>query len=156
MPDSLERESKKMKQPNFIIICADLSFGDLACYGAGIPTPHLDRMALRSLCPKLRDCSYLHTVTLQPSHRCLSSSTNKKRPDLTGRRATMIIGENERTLPATLRNAGYDTAVIGKWHISLSNGNVDWNKEIDPAPLDIGFNTSYIMAATSDRVPASM
>ena len=65
----------------------------------------------------------------------------------------MIIGENERTIPSTLRDAGYSTAVIGKWHIGLGSGQVDWNSEISPCPLDVGFDTSYVMAATNDRVP---
>ena len=144
-----------MKQPNFIIIYADdLGFGDLACYGAsGIPTPHLDRMAVEGL---RFTQSYATAATCTPSRYSLLTGAypwrNRNARILPGD-APMIIGENERTLPATLRNAGYDTAVIGKWHIGLGNGNVDWNKEIRPSPLDIGFNTSYIMAATNDRVP---
>ena len=42
----------------------------------------------------------------------------------------MIIGKDERILPGTLRTAGYKTAVVGKWHIGLGDGTIDWNGKI--------------------------
>lgn len=144
-----------MKQPNFIIIYADdLGFGDLACYGAsGIPTPNLDKMASEGL---TFSNSYATAATCTPSRYSLLTGSypwrNPKAKILAGD-APMIINEGERTLPGTLREAGYKTAVIGKWHIGLGDGKIDWNGEIRPTPLDVGFETSYIMAATNDRVP---
>ena len=52
-----------------------------------------------------------------------------------------------------MQDAGYETAAIGKWHLGLGEGTIDWNKEISPNPNDIGFDYSYIIAATVDRVP---
>jgi arylsulfatase A-like enzyme len=52
-----------------------------------------------------------------------------------------------------LRNAGYTTGAVGKWHLGLGRGDLNWNKDISATPLDIGFDYSYIMAATNDRVP---
>jgi arylsulfatase A-like enzyme len=151
----IPENSTHMKQPNFIIIYADdLGFGDLACYGAsGIPTPHLDRMANEGL---RFTQSYATAATCTPSRYSLLTGAypwrNPKAQILEGD-APMIIGQEERTLPGTLRDAGYATAVIGKWHIGLGQGSIDWNQEIRPSPLDVGFNDAYVMAATNDRVP---
>ena len=144
-----------MKQPNFIIIYADdLGFGDLTCYGASeLPTPNLDQMAAEGI---RYTNSYATAATCTPSRYSLLTGAypwrNKNAQILPGD-APMIIGKNERTLPSTLRDVGYTTAVIGKWHIGLGDGTVDWNGKIRPCPLDVGFDQSYVMAATNDRVP---
>ncbi|MGC6423922.1 MAG: sulfatase family protein [Lentimonas sp.] len=144
-----------MKQPNFVIIYADdLGFGDLACYGAtGIPTPHLDQMAKDGI--RFTN-SYATAATCTPSRYSLLTGAypwRNPRAEILPGDAPMLIGPKERTLPGTLREAGYSTAVIGKWHIGLGEGDIDWNGEITPTPLDVGFDQSYIMAATNDRVP---
>ncbi len=41
----------------------------------------------------------------------------------------------------------------GKWHLGLGAGAVDWNGEISPGPLEVGFSESFIIPATGDRVP---
>jgi arylsulfatase A-like enzyme len=150
-----EFSSYRMQQPNIILIYADdLGFGDLACYGAsGIPTPNLDRMAREGL--RFTN-SYATAATCTPSRLSLLTGAypwrNPEARILAGD-APMLIKESDRTVPGTLREAGYTTAVIGKWHIGLGNGTIDWNGSIRPCPLDVGFDHSYVMAATNDRVP---
>jgi len=57
-------------------------------------------------------------------------------------------------MPSVLRSAGYKTAVVGKWHLGLGpQGGPDWNGEIINGPADIGFDYSFIIPATGDRVP---
>ncbi|MCL4119973.1 UNVERIFIED_CONTAM: hypothetical protein GTU68_057033 [Idotea baltica] len=52
-----------------------------------------------------------------------------------------------------LREKGYHTGIVGKWHLGLGDGQVNWNERIAPGPNEVGFDYSYIMAATQDRVP---
>src|SRR5947209_5027913 len=67
--------------------------------------------------------------------------------------ATLLIDPSRTTLPSMLKKAGYRTGVAGKWHMGLGAGSIDWNGEIKPGPLEIGFDYSFIMPATGDRVP---
>ncbi len=141
--------------PNFVVIYADdLGFGDLGVYGAdGLPTPNLDRMAAEGV--RFTDC-YATAATCTPSRYSLLTGRypwRNPRAKILAGDAPMIIGAEEKTLPAVLRRAGYATSVVGKWHIGLGGGNIDWNGDIRPTPLDVGFDESFIMAATNDRVP---
>ena len=59
------------------------------------------------------------------------------------------------TLPQLFKKAGYDTAVIGKWHLGLGKKGtpVNWNGEVKPGPLEVGFDYSFLLPSTNDRVP---
>lgn len=137
------------KKPNCIIVYADdLGFGDLGCYGAsGIPTPNLDRMAAEGL--RFTN-AYATAATCTPSRYSLLTGSypwrNPKAQILTGD-APLIIDDEETTLPESLRQAGYHTALVGKWHLGLGYGEIKWNGEIQGCPLDVGFDESYMMAA---------
>jgi arylsulfatase A-like enzyme len=67
----------------------------------------------------------------------------------------MVISPGQTTLASVLQKAGHATAVIGKWHLGLGTSAeaLDWNDEVKPGPREVGFDYSFIMAATGDRVP---
>ncbi|MFU8781289.1 MAG: sulfatase family protein [Kiritimatiellia bacterium] len=148
-------EATMQDRPNIIIMYADdLGFGDVGCYGAkSIPTPNIDRLAKEGL---LFHQGYATAATCTPSRYSLLTGSypwrNKQAAILPGD-APLIIAENEQTLPAMLKQAGYRTGIVGKWHLGLGNGDLDWNNEINRTPNDVGFEYSYIMGATNDRVP---
>jgi len=142
-------------KPNIIIIYADdLGFGDIGCYGGtGLPTPNLDALAADGLA---FTNGYATAATCTPSrYSLLTGSYPWRHPDariLPGD-APQIIPSGSPTLPALLREAGYTTGIVGKWHLGIGDGQIDWNQPIDGTPLDVGFDHSFIMAATNDRVP---
>jgi len=59
------------------------------------------------------------------------------------------------TLPKRFKDAGYATAAIGKWHLGLGSQQspLDWNKNISPGANELGFDQTYLIPATVDRVP---
>lgn len=147
--------TKKSGKPNIIIMYADdLGFGDIGCYGAtDIPTPNLDRLAASGLCFQR---GYATAATCSPSRYSLLTGSypwrNPRAAILPGDAAS-LIHPDQATLPGMLKQAGYATGVVGKWHLGLGDNDLDWNKDISVTPVDLGFDSSYIMAATNDRVP---
>ncbi len=143
-------------RPNVIIILADdLGFGDLSCNGSRtIHTPNVDRAAREG-------------IRFTNAHSVASTSTPARYGLLTGQypwrkagtgiaagNAGMIIAPEQYTMADMFKSAGYTTGAIGKWHLGLGEtARQDWNGEITPGLRDIGFDYSFIMAATGDRVP---
>jgi arylsulfatase A-like enzyme len=145
------------RPPNIVLIYADdLGWGDLGCYGAtAVKTPHCDRLASEGL--RLTS-GYCTSATCTPSRYSLLTGEYAWRRKGTGilpGDARLIIEPGSATLPAILKRAGYATAVVGKWHLGLGTRDrpVDWNGEVGPGPLDLGFDTCFLMPATGDRVP---
>ncbi|MDO7173172.1 sulfatase family protein [Mariniflexile sp. AS56] len=143
------------KKPNIVIIYLDdLGYGDLSSYGATeLITPNIDALASGGL--RFTD-AYASSATCTPSRYALLTGMypwrNKDAKILPGT-APLLIDTTQQTIPKLLKKEGYQTAIVGKWHLGLGTGNVDWNQRITPGPNEVGFEESYILAATQDRVP---
>ena len=151
-----EEKEVVVQKPNIIIIYADdLGYGDLSSYGSTeLITPNIDRIANEGI--KFTN-GYATSPTCTPSRYSLLSGIypfRKNKARILQGNAPLLFDLGKQTLPSMLHNAGYFTAVVGKWHLGLGDENLDWNKEIRPGPLEIGFDYSYIMASTNDRVPS--
>ena len=143
--------------PNVVIIYVDdLGYGDLSCYGATeVQTPHVDALANKGILFTDAHCS---SATCTPSRYSLLTGNfafRVKAAVLQGDAPALIRPETP-TIASMLKSKGYHTAVIGKWHLGLGNGDVDWNNKVAPGPLEIGFDYSYLIPATGDRVPCVM
>jgi len=143
------------KFPSIIIVYTDdLGYGDVGAYGSTVlKTPNIDKLAEGGI--RFSD-SHASSSTCTPSRYALLTGEypwrNEDAKILPGS-APLIIDTAKMTIPKMLREKGYHTAVVGKWHLGLGLGNVDWNRRVSPGPNEVGFDYAYIMAATQDRTP---
>ena len=168
---------KKFSRPNIVYILADdLGYGDVGCYetGARIPTGHIDELAGKGL--RFTDCHTSSAVCTPTRYSILTGCYNWRSPlksgVLTGE-SPLIIDENAPTCASVLRDAGYHTACIGKWHLGLGwetkDGtdlhdplndwslerlkHLDFGKPVSNGPNSLGFDESFILPASLDIPP---
>jgi len=136
---SLERGG----QPNVLLIVADdLGYGDLGCYGnEEISTPRLDALAQQGV--RLTDF-YIASPMCSSSRASLLTG---RYPERHGLRQALVEGDttdgldlHETLLPEVLRECGYRTALVGKWHLGM-----EW----DYLPLRRGFDEFFGMLCAS-------
>jgi len=143
-------------KPNVVIIYGDdVGYGDVGVYGSKlIPTPNIDRLAAEGL--RFTD-AHSSAATCTPSRYSMLTGIHGFRHDINilSPKAPLCIPTNTFTLPKLFKQAGYTTGVIGKWHLGLGEEGrqTDWNGDLKPGPLELGFDRSFLLPSTSDRVP---
>ncbi len=138
---------KPVRPPNIVVILADdLGYGDLGSYGApNIRTPHLDRMAAEGL--RFTDF-YSGAEVCTPSRTALLTGRYPVRSGMAGPRRRVLFPDSpgglppaEITLAEALRERGYATGHIGKWHLGVHPGS---------RPQDQGFDHTLNLPYSND------
>jgi arylsulfatase A-like enzyme len=145
--------------PNILVIFADdVGWGDAGCYGATkVKTPNIDRLAREG---QRFVNGHASAAVCTPTRYSLLTGQYSWRRDGVGLNKGVSNGESPLLIPTTmatapglLKQAGYQTALIGKWHLGFGESAPDYNKELKPGPLEIGFHEFFGIPATNDRVP---
>ncbi|MBC7235832.1 MAG: arylsulfatase [Chloroflexi bacterium] len=154
--------------PNIVYIMADdLGYGDLSCYGARkIQTPHIDRIAAQGI--RLTDVHSTSAVCTPSRYSVLTGRycwrTHLRRWVLWGFEPP-LIEPTRLTTASLLKQHGYATAAIGKWHLGLgwstkdgqpptADGvNVDYHARLWGGPLELGFDTCFCLTGSLDMAP---
>jgi arylsulfatase A len=145
------------EKPNIIVIYSDdQGFGDASCYNpkAKFKTPHLDQLAAEGV--RFTNAHSADTVCTPSRYGLLTGRfcwRTVKKTGVMGAEGECLINDDRLTLAAMLKNNGYHTAMVGKWHLGMDFPGTpktrDWTQPIKDMPLDKGFDYYY-------GVPASL
>ena len=143
-------------KPNVIIINVDdLGYGDIGCYGATkVKTPNIDRLASQG-----RSFTDAHSSSAvsTPSRYGLMTGQYPCREDIWGAiflNQTLQIDTARTTIADVMKRSGYSTAIVGKWHLGFrTDEKMDWNKELAPGPLELGFDYYFGVPILNSHPP---
>ena len=145
------------EKPNVIVIMADdLGYGDISANGAtALKTPNIDRLAAEGLRFTSGYCSASTCTPTRYSFLTGSYAFRRKGTGVAPPNGHLVIPPDTFTIADIAKAAGYETAVIGKWHLGLGaeGKGPDWNGVIAPGPRELGFDYNFLLPTTNDRVP---
>jgi arylsulfatase A-like enzyme len=142
-------------KPNIVIILADdMGYGDASVYNAEsrIDTPHLDQLAREGT--RFTD-AHAPASWCTPTRYGLLTGRYPSRSDRIRQwRQKPVIAADRLTLPQMLKQAGYHTGMVGKWHLGFENGDdFQYNQPLKGGPLDRGFDSYFGIYTSLDFSP---
>jgi arylsulfatase A len=151
------------RNPNIVIILADdMGYGDLKAFNpqSKIKTPHLDSLAKNGM--RFTDAHSGGSTCIPSRYSLLTGRFSARKSSFNTNHP--VIAENRQTVASMLRNNGYQTAMVGKWHLgfdrkSLTDANgkqrleFDYGKPLTGGPVDRGFDSFFGMHASLDIQP---
>jgi arylsulfatase A len=146
------RAEESYAKPNIIVILADdLGFGSVGCYGATkVKTPNIDRIAREGM--RFTDAHSPAAVCVPSRYGLLTGRYLWRIPDAFSQKG-LRIREDEATIASILKEEGYSTACIGKWHLGFGTGPTDWNGALKPGPLEVGFDYYFGTPVSHNESP---
>lgn len=139
------------RHPHLVVILADdMGYGDPGCYNPAskIPTPHIDRLAAEGM--RFTD-AHAPGPLCHPSRYGLMTGRYPFRTDVSRWPTRPLIEEKQVTLPSMLRDAGYATAMVGKWHLGFAEDG--YANRLPGGPVDRGFDSYFGIRASTDIPP---
>jgi len=154
--EEMQAKTANSDYPNIVLIYADdLGYGDLSCYGAEkIKTPNIDRLANEG---RLFTDAHSTSAVCTPSRYALLTGEyplriNNYSPVFC--QSQLIIDAKKTTLASMLKRKGYVTACVGKWHLGFGSApKPDWNQDLKPGPLELGFDYFYGIPVVNSHPP---
>ena len=153
---SHSRVSDAADRPNIIIIYTDdQGFGDASCLNpdSKFQTPNLDRLAAEGII--FTNAHSADTVCTPSRYGLLTGRycwRTVQKTGVLGAEAKCLIADGRMTIPSLLREQGYHTAMVGKWHLGMdfpgAAANRDWSQPVRDMPLDKGFDYYYGIPAS--------
>ncbi len=147
------------EKPNVVFILVDdLGYGDIGCYGATkVKTPNIDRIADEG---KMFTDAHAASAVCTPSRYSLLTGQYPIRAN-NGKgiwgpatvSSELLINPEQITIADVFKNAGYQTAAIGKWHLGFKKGKNDWQEPLSPGPNDLGFDYYYGVPLVNSAPP---
>ena len=143
--------------PNIILIYTDdQGFGDASCLNpeARFQTPNLDKLATEGIA--FTNAHSADTVCTPSRYALLTGRycwRTTKKTGVMGAEGACLIKDGRLTIPSMLRDSGYRTAMVGKWHLGMdfpgeSHKDRDWTQPVKDMPLDKGFDYFYGIPAS--------
>ena len=150
---SISHAQSPARSPNILFILADdMGYGDVGAFNpeSKIATPHIDRLAAGGM--RFVDAHAAGAVCIPSRYGLLTGRypfRNTRNFD-----KQCLIEPGRMTLATVLKNAGYATAMIGKWHQSFDGGPESTSRrELPGGPVDHGFDSFFGIHASLDIAP---
>ena len=140
----LNAQNKDPKKPNVIYINVDdLGYGDTGVYGATkVFTPNIDKLASEGM--RFTDAHTVSAVCTPSRYSFITGEYPVRANNLSSAifdRDSLVVNPDQLSVADVFKEQGYATGIVGKWHLGFGTKRpVNWNGELKPGPLELGFD----------------